>query len=234
VVTLLGRETGRVSALARGARKSQRRFGGGLGLGGTGRATLRERPGAELMGLEAFEVLEARLGLGQDLARTAHAAYALELCEKLCAPRQPEPAVYDWLEALLGRLESAAPSAPRLRVFELGLLARLGLAPALSSCVACGRADLDATDEAMRWHPERGGIVCPRCVRGGALLTAPTRRALARLQRLSLAPEDDPAVEREVDPGCRQAMLELIRFHVPGTLKSLLFIEKMARAGRSQ
>src|SRR5437667_11786158 len=100
VVTLLGRETGRVSALARGARKSMRRFGGGLGMGATGEATLRERAGAELYGLEAFDVAEARIGLGEDLARTAHAAYALELCDRLCAPRQPEAAIYDWLAEL--------------------------------------------------------------------------------------------------------------------------------------
>src|ERR671939_431638 len=76
VVTLLGRSTGRVSALARGARKSVRRFGGGLGLGATGEASLRDRAGAELALLESFEVIEPRQGLGRDLGRTAHAAYA--------------------------------------------------------------------------------------------------------------------------------------------------------------
>jgi DNA repair protein RecO (recombination protein O) len=57
VVTLLGRPTGRVSAIARGARKSTRRFGGGLGLAATGEATLRDRSGAELSVLEGFEVV---------------------------------------------------------------------------------------------------------------------------------------------------------------------------------
>src|SRR3954469_7690398 len=79
VVTLLGRTTGRVSALARGARKSTKRFGGGLGLGASGQAALRDRSGGELMALESFEVREGRIGLGGDLGRTAHAAYAIEL-----------------------------------------------------------------------------------------------------------------------------------------------------------
>src|SRR4051794_247114 len=133
VVTLLGRTTGRVSALARGARRSQRRFGGGLGLAATGRAILRERAGAELLALESFEVLEARVGLGQDLARGAHAASALGRCDKLWAPRQPDPAIYDWPDELPPRLEERPPTALRLRVFELGLLDRLGLAPVLES-----------------------------------------------------------------------------------------------------
>ena len=46
VVTLFGRTTGRVSALARGARKSQRRFAGGLGLCSVGDVSVRERAGA--------------------------------------------------------------------------------------------------------------------------------------------------------------------------------------------
>jgi DNA repair protein RecO (recombination protein O) len=231
VVTLLGRSTGRVSALARSARKSQRRFGGGLGLGATGQATLRDRPGAELLGLESFDVEEARIGLGQDLARAAHAAYALELCDKLCAPRQPEPAVYDWLDELLTRVERGPATALRLRVFELGLLDRLGLAPVLASCVGCGRADLD--DETVRWHPARGGVVCGGCVRSGALLTSVTRRELVRLQRLPLSDEPD-APDRQLNEACRQAIGDLVRLHLTGPLKSLAFIDKMAAAARSQ
>jgi DNA repair protein RecO (recombination protein O) len=233
VVTLLGRNTGRVSALARGARRSQRRFGGGLGPAATGQASLRDRPGAELLGLEAFEVIEARIGLGQDLARAAHAAYALELCEKLCAPRQAEPAVYDWLDELLGRVERGAATALRLRVFELGLLGRLGLAPALMGCAGCGRAHLDGGDEPVRWQPARGGAVCARCVRGGPVISAATRRALARLQRLSLADAETDTPDADLDDACRKAIGELVRLHLSGPLRSLVFMEKMAAAGRA-
>jgi DNA repair protein RecO (recombination protein O) len=231
VVTLLGRSTGRVSALARSARKSQRRFGGGLGVGVTGQASLRERRGAELLGLEAFEVVEARMGLGQDLARTAHAAYALELCDRLCAPRQPEPAVYDWLDELLTGVERGPATAMRLRVFELGLLRRLGLAPVLATCAACGRADLDG--ELVRWHATRGGVVCGGCARTGAVLASSTRHELVRLAQLSLAAADTDGSDRSLNEACRRAIGELIRLHLTGPLKSLAFIDKMAAAGRS-
>ena len=116
VVTLLGPTTGRLSALARGARKSARRFGGGLGMGAEGQAALRERPGADLLLLEEFEVAEARLGLAGDLGKTAHAAYALEMCDRLCPARHAEPAAFDWLREFLLRLETGRASAERLRV----------------------------------------------------------------------------------------------------------------------
>ncbi len=228
VVTLFGLDTGRVSALARGARKSQRRFSGGLGLGATGHATLRDRPGAELMSLELFDVTHARLGLGADLGRTAHAAYAVELCDRLCGARQPEPGVFAWLDEFLSRLEQDGAKLPRMRVFELGLLRLLGVGPALVSCVACGRSDLG--DETARWQPERGGLLCSACARQGALLTADTRRALARLAALTLAEADRDPLSEDENTGCRRAILTLLEVHGAGALKSLAFIAKMGGA----
>lgn len=225
VVTLLGRDTGRVSALARAARKSARRFPGGLGLGALGEATLRERAGAELASLEAFDAWEPRLGLGEDVGRTAHAAYALELADRLCAPRQPEPRVFDWLAALLRRLEAGAARAERLRTFELGLLERLGLGLVLEACAVCGRADLG--DETVRWLPARGGVVCARCAASGPALFTAVRAALARLARASWDEVEALALPRDVNAGAREAILEALRGHLSGPLKSLEFLAKM-------
>ena len=72
-------------------------------MGAEGQAALRERPGADLLLLEDFDVQEARLGLAGDMGKTAHAAYALELCDRLCPPRHAEPAVFDWLQEFLHR-----------------------------------------------------------------------------------------------------------------------------------
>jgi DNA repair protein RecO (recombination protein O) len=225
VVTLLGATTGRLSALARGARKSARRFGGGLGMGAEGQAALRERPGADLLLLEEFDVQQARLGLAGDMGKTAHAAYALELCDRLCPPRHAEPAVFDWLREFLLRLEAGRASAERLRVFELGLLGRLGLAPALERCAVCGRSDLG--EENTRWHADEGGVLCASCARRGDVLSVSTRRTLARLARMALADAEAANLDRETNAGCRRAILGLLRTHISGPLRSLDFIEKM-------
>jgi DNA repair protein RecO (recombination protein O) len=226
VVTLLGRSTGRVSALARGARKSLRRFSGGLGLGATGEAVLRERAGAELAALESFDVVEARHGLGRDLGRTAHAAYAAELCDRLCAPRHPEPEVYDWLERFLGLLDQLGAGVERLRCFELGLLGRLGLGPSWRSCVACGRADLAA--ETVRLQAARGGFVCEACGRQGTPIFPATRAALVRLAEAELEDAATPRIDGDVNAACRRVISELLALHVGAPLKSVAFIEKMA------
>jgi DNA repair protein RecO (recombination protein O) len=231
VVTLFGRDTGRVSALARSARRSQRRFAGGLGLGAIGMATLRERPGAEMALLESFEgSTGGHVALGADVGRMAHAAYAAELVAKLCAPRQPEPAVYDLLAELLERLAAGAASAERLRVFELALLDALGLRPVVDRCAVCGDADPAV---GYRWDPERGGAVCVGCARGGRPIGAEARAALARLAALTLAEAAQAALPPDVNRDCREALLEIIKHHVSGPLKSVEFIAKLSNGPSS-
>lgn len=236
VVTLLGRTTGRVGALARGARKSQRRFAGGLGVGATGEAALHERAGAELMALERFDTRAARVDLGADVARAAHAAYALELCDRLCPPRQPEAPVYDLLDELLNLLEAQGASAIRLRAFELRLLAALGLAPAVDACVACGRSDLGAED--VRWDATRGGVMCEGCARGGLRMPAGARTALARLGGTALALAVETGREASWSPAvaaaCRDALQASLAEHIPGKLRSLEFIAKLHAHGAGE
>ena len=144
---------------------------------------------------------------------------------RLCPPRQPDKDVFGWLDEFLLRLAVGMATADRLRVFEIGLLRRLGIGPSLNRCTGCGREDLESED--VRWHPAGGGVVCRRCARGGDLMTGNTRRALERLGKASLADADSMQLDREISSGCRRAMLALLREHVRGPLRSLDFIDKM-------
>lgn len=180
------------------------------------------------MSLEAFSASAPRLGLGADVARAGHAAYAVELVQKLCAPRQPEPAVYDWLDELLTRLEAVGASAARVRAFELGLLARLGIGPELSRCVSCGRSDFG--DEDVRFLAHRGGLVCGACAAHGSVLTPVVRKTLVRLLHATLAGAESEALDRDVNAGCRGHLADFFRLHIPGPLKSVEFMSKMKGA----
>lgn len=224
IVTLLGRDTGRLTAMARAARKSQRRFGGGLGLAMTGFATLRERPGAELAGLDSFEPTKARAGLARDVGHTAHAAYAVELVERLSGARQPDPDTFDWLDGFLDRLEAAPLAAERLRVFELGLLGRMGLAPRFDACASCGHG---LGDEAARFSPERGGALCTACTSQGRPMSAEVRRWLLRFQTAELVDAEALRVEPALNAACREAIALALALHLDAPLKSLAFIAKL-------
>ena len=159
----------------------------------------------------------------------AHAAYVAELVSKLCAPRQAELGVYDWLLAFLGALDRrrrqrraparvrAGPAgAPRLRPDARGLRG-LRRRPA-----AAGGDD----EAAFRWDPDRGGAVCSACGKRGRPIRAVVRGRWRGWREPGAAPAGDP-LPADVNRGCRDAILEIIKLHINGPLLSLDFIAKM-------
>src|SRR2546423_5184298 len=130
VVTLFTREAGKLSALARGARKSVKRFGAALGLFGVGEALLVDKPNVELAALERFDGARGFPALMSDVAKVAHGGYACEVVRELIPPRQPEPEIFELLITFFAALEAGPARAAALRLFELRLLRALGvLAP---------------------------------------------------------------------------------------------------------
>jgi DNA repair protein RecO (recombination protein O) len=225
VVTLLCREGGKRSALARGVRKSARRFGAGLALFGVGEATLTERPGAELATLEAFHGARGFPQILCDVAKMAHGGYACELVRELSPPHKDEPEVFALLVTLLDLLDSGPARAETLRLFELQLLDAVGLRPTVDRCVECGRTDLD--EDGQVFDLRRGGVVCAHCDGHGRPLDGTARRALAEAQSLPLERAASFSLAPSVNAVCRDALCEVIRDHLGKPLKSLEFIAKL-------
>jgi DNA repair protein RecO (recombination protein O) len=225
VVTLLCREGGKRTALARGARKSARRFGAGLALFGVGEATLLERPGAEMGTLESFHGARGFPGLMLDVAKVAHGGYVLELVRELSPPHKDEPEVFELVVTLLDLLEAGSARAETLRVFELALLDALGLRPTVDRCVECGGAELD--EEGQIFSLRQGGVVCARCHGQGRALDGEARGALVRAQALPLARAGELTLPAPVNAACREVLSSLIQDHLGRPLKSLEFIAKL-------
>jgi DNA repair protein RecO (recombination protein O) len=227
-VTLFTRELGKVSALARGARKSVRRFGAGLGLFGVGEAMLTDKPNAELAGLERFDSARGFPSLMLDVAKVAHGSYACELMRELIPPRQPEPLLFELLVDFFTLLEAGPARAETLRIFELILLDALGLKPSLDRCVGCGTEALDGGTEVLDLR--RGGVVCAACHGHGRPLSAEVRQALVTAQDMALGAAPGWSLPAAVNAGCREALAAIIVGHVGRPLKSLEFIAKLIHA----
>src|SRR5262245_61071041 len=148
---------GRISAVARGARRSQRRFAGTLSLLVLGRYQLGRRPRGELWGLDGGEVVREWTRLASDVVAVAHASYVAELVGALLPPEAPDPHALSVIVALWDSLAEGGPSPGALRSVELALLELAGHRPALDQCAACGERDLDT---GAVFDPERGGAIC--------------------------------------------------------------------------
>jgi DNA repair protein RecO (recombination protein O) len=229
VVHLLAPRLGRLTAIAKGARRSSRRFPGLLDLFNHLRVEIeRPRRGA-LARLEHARLVGAFVGLRADPRRFALACFLVELLGRL-APEGGARADLERLFAFavdaLAALEGARPDRRTRALLELRALAALGIGPELRRCVRCGR-ELEAGP--LVFHVPEGGPVCGGCGRPGdagipvhlGTLRALERGAslpLDRIERLALPP---PALE--------EALLLLDRFqrfHVGLELRSRAFVER--------
>lgn len=225
VVALFSEEHGRLSAFARGARASRRRFGGALEPFTLVSAELRERPGAELWGLESVSVRQGFGAIRGDLSRIACASYACDLSRALVRDHEPHPELFADLVSLLSRLDGAPARAETLRAFELMALRDVGLSPRLDACARCGEP-LPAPPEGLAFSPE-GGLVCGRCTPGlprAVRCSAAAVEALARLAGEGLAAGPlAAAVGAEV----RELLGRFIEQQVGGRLPSRKFLDEV-------
>ncbi len=161
VVTLATESMGTISAVARSARRSARRFGGGLEFFTLVDATLEHRREDDPWALSKVRVLAYHSGFAEDVARLAAGSYAVEMYRMIVPEEVVEPAVFRWLAGFMERWEHALPGPADLAAEEIVLLSMLGHAPRFDACVSCGKP---APDRAWgSFDPGAGGIVCRAC-----------------------------------------------------------------------
>jgi DNA repair protein RecO (recombination protein O) len=180
ILRLATREAGVQSVLARGARRSQRRYGSALDLFAEGSAQIYVKPGRDLHNLAEFDVVRSRPALGCDLDRFAGASAVAELMLRF-ARDDVHAGLYDALVAALDDIAAAAAGEARDAALAGAwrLVAELGFAPSVDVCSSC-HAEVAATDAAMFSHPA-GGVLCARCARvmpGSRTLPPAARDAL--------------------------------------------------------
>jgi DNA repair protein RecO (recombination protein O) len=180
VLRLATREAGVRSAIAKGARRSSRRFGGGLDLFSRGVAHLYTKPGRDLDTLAGFDDLRASIHLASDLGRFTGASAIAELTLAFSREASADTALYDAVADALEAIASAPVDQTRAAVLAGAwrIVAELGFAPTLDECADC-HAPLPVDDVVMFSHPA-GGALCARCGRlaRGRVLPPTARRAV--------------------------------------------------------
>jgi DNA repair protein RecO (recombination protein O) len=178
VVTFFTEQRGTMSAIARGGRRSTRRFST-LEPMHLLRVALDERAGADLAVLTEAAIERPRIHLVTDLARLEAAGRALRWVREIAPAHTPEALAWREINRLLDRLddgrEELRPDAC-LAAAGLRLLAAFGWGLELEQCVRCGRA-CDPAAPAYA-DPARGGLMCRACGGGPILLRADLRARL--------------------------------------------------------
>jgi DNA repair protein RecO (recombination protein O) len=243
IVHLLTPEGGRLTAMAKAARRSHRRFPGTLDVFNHLAIEGRTRPRASMAFLERARLIDPFLGLRERSDRYALASFLVELLDRLSPEgliAEDAGRLFTYARESLALVERVPPSASLRLVLELRGLEALGLRPQLRSCVRCGRVAGDeiAHDHVVHFHVADGGIVCSACgLRIDGLI--PVQLGTLRLLEAGLASPPDRIHEVAFEPHALSEAARLIfrfqRFHVGVELRSERFLEEalpVSPAGR--
>jgi len=130
IASLFTLEHGRLSGIARGAKRSRKRFGGALEP--FAHLQLQLQQGHALAQMNGADIMSIFPGIRQDLNRIGFAAYACELVERLTPEEEANPRLFRLLYCYLERLDQAQASPSDRRFFAVNLLKILGYQPELT------------------------------------------------------------------------------------------------------
>jgi DNA repair protein RecO (recombination protein O) len=181
IVQLFTDTHGLLSALARGARKSTKRFSGSLEPIHTLSVELSETPRGDLHTLAGAQLHTPRTFLTSQLDSLTAAGHALMWIRRVAPEHVPEPQLWRGITLLLDAMNqplAKGDAEALLCGFGLRLLEVLGWGLTLTRCVSCGK---DCPDARAAWvNPERGGLVCRTCGGGPLRVSGSTREEMRR------------------------------------------------------
>jgi DNA repair protein RecO (recombination protein O) len=207
---------GRLSAIAKGARRARSRFGARLEPGFQIRAVLHTGR-SELMTVTAVDTVAAHAGLRDHAVTLDAAARACDAVTRLFETGDPHPEVFALLANELALLSADATHARPGNglAFRLKLLLAAGIVPQLAACAVCGE-----TEHLRGFSGAAGGVVCSSCEAAAFNLDEDAYRFLVAALGSSLAqaPDGGERALRQVE----RAIAETAEHHAHVRLRPLL------------
>ncbi|MCX5739362.1 MAG: DNA repair protein RecO [Proteobacteria bacterium] len=244
IAHLLTPATSRLTVIAKGAKRSKRRFPGTLDLFNLLDVRVEQRRANTMGRLEQAKLLDAFDLLRTRPARFALACYIAELVDRLAPEGAGGADASELYEVVLGAIRVVASREPdaRLRaLLELRVLAALGLRPELRRCVRCGRdidvAALTAPSAAVPFHVAEGGPLCRSCTTGPEGVVAVhlgTLRALEQGLRLPIDRLDRLALGAQPIAEAQALLSRFLRFHVGFEVRSERFLDSVLASGAAR
>jgi len=198
IVTLFSREYGRISGVAKFARKSKKRFAGALEIGTLVNVAYSEGANSNLLRLIEAIVVRPANGVMKSLKRLHALSAALEMALGFLQERQAAPEKFDLLSEFLFTLSERDPETWDLLAFKWAWVSHSGFKPVMMGCAVCGKGRDGDGD--WSFDLENGGLVCDGCAKKSLTsiyLSKYALRGFSELQSGSLFCDDETADDAE-------------------------------------
>lgn len=209
VICLFAECSGKISAITPGARKSKRRYAGGLEPFHSLTVQLRSPSRGDMFQLQSSEIAHPRHNLVSSLNAMKSAARVFRWLRRALAPMVADSDAWSLTQTWLDALDNAPPSSSRMAdarsaEFGLHLLSLLGWALQLERCVRCEKSC--PPNRPAYLNLAAGGIMCRACGGSGLILDP-----MLRAQLLSL--DENPLLGDESGPNVLRIVEDAFALH---------------------
>ncbi|HBI14284.1 MAG TPA: DNA repair protein RecO [Desulfobulbaceae bacterium] len=162
IITLYSPDLGRVTGIAKGAKRSKKRFVNKLEEFSLLQIIYRPARGDGLFILSEADLENAYLSIRTHYDRYVVAMYAGELALRFTREHDPDPEIFSLLAWTMQELTEERDPLAVAAFFHLRLLGAAGYEPQLARCGLCNAPVENGRDFAL--HVGRGTLVCARCL----------------------------------------------------------------------
>jgi len=189
IVTFYSNECGRMAGIAKGAKRSKKRFSNKLEIFSLLEVIYDNRGRSGLVRIDEAELLDPFINLRENYDRYVSAALACELVYCWTGEYDADKGIFSLLRWMLQSIDQGSPPRMAQIYFQVKLYTLLGYRPHLSGCIRCGNPEQPGTDHVF--FPGRHGLLCRNCApplvtRESAVLSLNTIKLLQHAQDLPL------------------------------------------------
>ncbi|WPD23079.1 MAG: DNA repair protein RecO [Candidatus Electrothrix scaldis] len=164
IITLYSLDAGRLTVIAKGAKRSKKRFVNKLEAFSLLDVTYRPaRQDNRLHFLSEAELKDAFLFLRTDWQRYSAAMLVCELVLRFTGEHDPDRRIFFLLHWALESIHRGSSPVPVLVFFLLHLLGVCGYHPSLDGCATCSCPPEKSRQGHFTLQPGEGALVCSRC-----------------------------------------------------------------------
>ena len=188
IVSLFCRQAGRISAIAKGAKKSKRRFVNKLEIFSFLRISCSRKPDRDLAFLSEADLYASFINIRQDLELYSLASVIREFLLLGTSEGEPDEKMFRLALWALHNLDRKQQPRAIFVLFLIRYFDYLGYRPDLATCSKCRTPVV--TDRWYTFHPTGGRVICSVCNReksSGRSLSHGTIKILGAAQDCPLA-----------------------------------------------
>ncbi|MCP4719918.1 MAG: DNA repair protein RecO [Desulfobacteraceae bacterium] len=166
IITFLTRSRGKISVIAKNAKKSVRRFSGALDLFSVNhiQCTFPKKNKEGLTILAQTDLENGFANIRYDVFKTTYACYWVELVYLWLEEGKKQTRLYDLLYFVLAMLDRSDIKMEVLSLlFQIRFMGLSGFSPNIESCENCNTLVDDIQEKSIQFDFKEGKIICYNC-----------------------------------------------------------------------